>query len=224
MSIVLCILVVSCKKKKNKKVSIFPRSKCRYFSIMCSCTENGKMGENQIWELHYAPTSQYAHCTLQKVWFHSYWKSCLQSFLERTSTCLFFWKLLLLMLLPSKKSMFLAFLGSSIRAWVGHRVFRLLAVSHSGSWPSFCWLTMVLLTTRRTINRPRGITALPPLLSDQVLSCQILSFLVRLCPFLSDCVYFCRLVLLSTHIENHQHTQRYLHQGALQCMHFEILN
>ena len=30
---------------------------------MCSCTENGKMGENQIWDLQYAPTTQYAHCT-----------------------------------------------------------------------------------------------------------------------------------------------------------------
>ena len=54
-------------EKTTRKFSISPRSKCRYFSIICSCTANGKMGENQIWDgSTMQPTTQYAHTALMQ--------------------------------------------------------------------------------------------------------------------------------------------------------------
>ena len=101
---------------------------------------------------------------------------------ERTSTSLVF-----------TKSTFLAFLGS-IRARVGHRVFRLLAVSHSGKRPD-------PLLAHNTWS------CYPPWDPSTFSSCaevlsHIASTFVGFCPFLSDWSGY-PVGSSSTHAENH---------------------
>ena len=204
---------------ENKKTFNFPKIKVPIFQH--NVVPAPKMGENQIWDLQYAPTkvlsmrtamvhsSESVISQLLEIWF--------PILSERNSTSFVFKGLLFLHVSIIRKPTF-PWQGS-IRAWVGEGVFRFLAVSHSGSRHSLCVVHNGLAThtqepsTDPEVSHPCiRFCQIRSFLSDCILfgrlcrCCQIVSFFVWLCQLLSE---------LSCYPHWEPYQQRYYMKGIL---------